>query len=245
MKLISYLASSAILLASAAAAASGAAIADPIRAGVESLNARASLESVRDAPVAGLKEVRADGQVLYFTADGEYLIVGDIYRVSDRTNITEASRSRVRADALAKSDPSTHIRFGAKDAKDTVYVFTDTTCVYCQRFHKEVAELNAAGVAVEYLAWPRSGTQPSEVLTAMENVWCSADPAQGYASLIAGGSAPRGIPGCTSPVKEHLALGEQLGVRGTPAIFTTDGRQIGGYVPAKTVLQALHAPVAN
>lgn len=243
MNLITLLTSSALLLAAGAAAA--APNADPIRTSVESLNARSSLESVRDTPVAGLKEVRADGQVLYFTADGEYLLVGDIYRVSDRTNITEASRSRVRAEALAKSDRARHIRFGAKDAKDTVYVFTDTSCVYCQRFHKEVAELNAAGIAIEYLAWPRGGTQPSEVLTAMTGVWCSADPARSYAALIAGGAAPRATPGCTSPVKEHYALGEQLGVRGTPAIFTTDGRQLGGYVPAKTILQALEAPAAN
>jgi thiol:disulfide interchange protein DsbC len=35
-------------------------------------------------------------------------------------------------------------------------------------------------------------------------------------------------------VASQYAFGELLGVRGTPAIFTTDGEQVGGYLaPAR------------
>ena len=37
---------------------------------------------------------------------------------------------------------------------------------------------------------------------------------------------------CTTPVAEHYALGNKLGVRGTPALLMDDGEMIGGYVPA-------------
>jgi protein-disulfide isomerase len=30
-----------------------------------------------------------------------------------------------------------------------------------------------------------------------------------------------------------------VGVRGTPAVYTADGRQLGGYVPAAELLQQL------
>lgn len=229
----SLLAAAAIVAGTAAAQSPAD---DPIRSSVESLNARSSLESVRDAPVPGLKEVRADGQILYFTEDGEYLVVGDIYRISDRMNVTEQARGRIRVDLLASSDRDTHIRYGDADAEHVVYVFTDTSCSYCQRWHSQVAELNAAGVTVEYLGWPRGGER-SPVLADMEAAWCADDRASAYDALIAG--SPTATQSCNSPVLEHFALGEKLGVQGTPAIYAADGRQLGGYLPANAILEAL------
>ena len=44
-------------------------------------------------------------------------------------------------------------------------------------------------------------------------------------------------PSCNNPVKEQIELGMSLGVRGTPAIFTESGQQIGGYLPAAQLAQ--------
>ena len=38
---------------------------------------------------------------------------------------------------------------------------------------------------------------------------------------------------CTNPVMEQMALGQAVGVNGTPAIVLEDGTLIPGYVPAK------------
>ena len=38
---------------------------------------------------------------------------------------------------------------------------------------------------------------------------------------------------CDDPVQQQVDLGHELGVQGTPAIFTVTGEQVGGYVPAK------------
>lgn len=206
---------------------------------VNSLNARSSLESVRTSPVPGLMEVRADGQILYFTEDGQYLVAGDIYRVSDRSNVTETSRARIRSELLAGSDSKTHIRFGPDDAKDTVYVFTDTSCAYCQRFHDEVPALNAAGIAVEYVAWPRGGSR-SPAYDAMTSAWCAPDKAKAYGEVLAGKSVSTNA--CSSPIMVHHELGTRLGVQGTPAIYTQNGHQLGGYVEAQRIIEALSAP---
>lgn len=238
MKLSVPSTASAFVLMCAVAVSHASPKPDPIRSSVESLNARSSLESVRESPVPGLKEVRADGQVLYFTEDGEHMLVGDIYRVKDRANLTELSRSRVRAELLAESDPKTHITYGNPKAKDVVYVFTDSSCPYCQRWHDNVDELTKAGVRVEYLAWPRGGSR-SPAMAEMEAVWCAKDRAKAYDDLIAG--TPSASDRCSSPVMSHYALGEKVGVRGTPAVFTADGRQIGGYTSAATILEALAA----
>jgi thiol:disulfide interchange protein DsbC len=46
-------------------------------------------------------------------------------------------------------------------------------------------------------------------------------------------------PECKSPVKQQYELGVQLGVRGTPAIFTESGEQPGGYIPPKDMVKVL------
>ena len=38
-----------------------------------------------------------------------------------------------------------------------VTVFTDVDCPYCARLHDRVAEYNALGIEIRYLAFPRAG----------------------------------------------------------------------------------------
>lgn len=40
--------------------------------------------------------------------------------------------------------------------KTAIYVFTDADCGYCRKFHSEIDEVNALGIEVRYLPWPRS-----------------------------------------------------------------------------------------
>ena len=38
-----------------------------------------------------------------------------------------------------------------------VYAFTDVDCGYCRRLHQEIPALNAKGIELRYLAFPRGG----------------------------------------------------------------------------------------
>jgi len=38
---------------------------------------------------------------------------------------------------------------------------------------------------------------------------------------------------CDNPVKQHMELGEKLGISGTPAIILGNGDIVPGYVPPK------------
>ena len=42
-----------------------------------------------------------------------------------------------------------------------------------------------------------------------------------------------------TPVADHYQLGKDLGISGTPAIFTEDGELIVGYQPADQLLRRL------
>ena len=107
---------------------------------------------------------------------------------------------------------------------------------YCRKLHQDIAELNRNGISVEYLAFPRMGLG-SKDYTDMISVWCAADRRQDLTNAKRGGSVP--TKNCTNPVAMQYALGQQLGVNGTPAIFAPDGTQLGGYLPPAQLRAAL------
>lgn len=119
--------------------------------------------------------------------------------------------------------------------KSVIYAFTDADCPYCAKLHEEMEDINARGIEVRYLAWPRS----QESIPKMEAIWCSEDRNAAMDQAIMGANVQ--APSCNSPVKSQIDLGMALGVRGTPAIFTESGQQVGGYLPAAQLAQAVGA----
>jgi len=123
-------------------------------------------------------------------------------------------------------------------------VFTDVNCGFCRALHEHIAAFNKAGIAVEYLAWPREGvTTTAGNLTPtykeMVSVWCAKDPKAALTAATKGHAPPAAT--CTNPVKQQFDLGVKLGVSGTPTIIGPDGSVLGGYVTPEQLLQALQA----
>jgi thiol:disulfide interchange protein DsbC len=190
-----------------------------------------SPKDVRPSPISGIYEVRLGADSAYVSADGRYVISGDLYDIDTRENLTERSRTNERRALLAKLDESEMIIFGPASAKHTITVFTDVDCGYCRKLHSEIEQLTKLGVRVRYLAFPRSGPGTDD-WRKMEAVWCSKDRRAAITAAKRGESVQ--APKCPTPVEKQYSLGEDFGVRGTPAIFTMNGDYIGGYLaPAK------------
>lgn len=183
----------------------------------------------------GIYWVTAEGLPSFFTdKSGKHIIQGQIIAVGDGApvDISAALVANTAQKALQAVDKDELIIYPAKgETKAVVYSFTDADCPYCTKLHEEMADINARGIEVRYLAWPRSQASVPK----MEAIWCSQDrhAAMNQAKMGANVQAPS----CENPVAAHMALGARLGVRGTPAIFTESGQQIGGYLPAEQLAQ--------
>jgi thiol:disulfide interchange protein DsbC len=193
---------------------------------------------IKPSPVSGLYEVTVEGNLAYVTADGKYLLSGDLYEVGSRTNLTEAARAATRHQALAGLSEDQMIIFSPPVVKHTITVFTDVDCAYCRKLHGELAQLNKLGIRVRYLAYPRSGPG-SESWHKMEAVWCSKDRKAAITQAKAGGDVQKSSKCGPTPIAAQFALGESFGVRGTPAIITDDGQYIGGYLPPQRLAAML------
>ncbi|HCN17800.1 MULTISPECIES: DsbC family protein [Psychrobacter] len=225
-------------------AAKTSADSDPevVKALQANLNASGIEENIVSAvptDMEGIYWVTAEGLPSFFTdTSGKHIIQGQIIAVGEAApvDISAVLVASTAQEALKAVDKKEMIIYPAKGVtKSVVYAFTDADCGYCRKLHEEMADINARGIEVRYLAWPRS----QESVPKMEAIWCSQDrnAAMDQAKMGANVQAPN----CATPVQEHMALGARLGVRGTPAIFTEAGQQVGGYLPAAQLAQAVGA----
>ncbi|NLG77183.1 MAG: DsbC family protein [Xanthomonadaceae bacterium] len=225
-----------VLASVSVSAAEPAAKSDP-RAVIAAKFPELRIEDVRPSKIPGIYEIRVGADSAYVSADGKYVITGDMYEIDTRINITEQARMQERRAVLAKLDERDMIIFGPASApQHTITVFTDVDCGYCRKLHSEIDQLTKLGVRVRYMAYPRSGPDSPD-WRKMEAVWCSNDRKSAITRAKRGEDVK--APSCTTPVAKQFELGEQLGVRGTPAIFTTNGDYIGGYLPPGKLKQEL------
>jgi len=227
------------------AAQTANAVPDSVRAAiahtVAQINDTAAITSITPMPIGRLNEVLAQGTVLYVSDDGRYLFHGTLLDVEQRKNLTEIAQAATRRDLLASIPASEKIIYAPKgEVKHTITVFTDISCGYCKALHNNLQGYLDHGIQVEYVAWPRGGTA-SPAYADMERIWCAADRQAAYTAAVAGETIT-GPRDCTNnPVRSHYALGDQLGVEGTPAVYTRDGMQHGGFLLPDDLIARLGA----
>lgn len=217
------------------------AIVDKISAALNSPAMGLKVASVETSDAPGIYEVQFDnGPLVYATADGRFFMLGDLFSVNGGAfvNLTEQRRDGERLALLNGLDEADMIVFAPKgEARAEVTVFTDTTCFYCQKLHREVPELNKRGVKVRYLAYPRSGID-SAGGRQLIGAWCSETPQETLTALKNKESVP--VSKCDdNPVAAQYQLGQQMGVRGTPAMITETGKMIPGYQTADQLMVTL------
>jgi thiol:disulfide interchange protein DsbC len=211
---------------------------DPRAALVKLLPAGTKVDDLVPSPLPGVYQFVQGAEVSYLTADGKYYLDGNVYDMATRANLTEVLRARARA-ALIDAVPETQMLiFSPKNPLYTITVFTDVDCQYCRKLHSDMPELNKLGVRVRYLFYPRTGPD-TESWRKAEVVWCSADRNDTLTRAKAGGQLDMNKTCGPTPVAREYALGQSLGVRGTPAIVTESGDLISGYMPPRDLLQAI------
>ncbi|MEO8802834.1 MAG: DsbC family protein [Rudaea sp.] len=193
-----------------------------VRAAIHSLLPLAVIDTVVKSDLPGFYEVIVSGQIVYVTADGKYLLQGNLYNVPAKKDLTEARIAAIREQAVKALPASNQIMFAAKNPKHTVTVFTDLDCPYCRAFNKNVPAFNNVGISVNYVMFPldiHPGAEKAAVA-----IWCSEDRKAALNSAMDGKDP--GNATCKNPVAETKALGVSLGIGATPTVLAEDGTSV-------------------
>jgi thiol:disulfide interchange protein DsbC len=189
-------------------------------------------------PLEGMFETQFGTDFGYLSKDGRYIIVGnliDLKTGQNLTNITKGKAALAAINQFALEDKTIFPAIGAEKA--VLNIFTDTSCPYCKKLHAEVPNLQAAGISVHYLPFPRGGSRGPGYAT-LKQVWCADDRARAMniAKGLEQGDLPAGDCANAQLVDKGYALGNRAGVTGTPALYKSNGEIIQGYVPYQQLI---------
>lgn len=201
---------------------------DQVRQRLESIVGAETPISIADSILPGILQVRLGSDIVYISDDGRYLMQGRLLDLDSRQDLTERAMREVRRELIGDLDRSTLISFGSEDLEHEIIVFTDVDCGFCRKLHEQIDEYNQSGIRVSYAAFPRAG-KGSVTHQKMTSVWCAEDRHEAM-NIAKAGETPK-LAVCEAPVDSQYALGQSIGVTGTPALITAVGDLVPGYVP--------------
>ncbi len=191
-------------------------------------------ESITPSPIRDMSAVLTENGMFYLSNDGKYLLKGSLYDLSGEIPHNVSNQILIKKLAAFKDQM---ITYQAPKEKYVVTVFTDISCGYCHKLHENMQEYNKLGITVRYLAFPRHGVH-SQSGKDMQSVWCSATPNKLLDAAFKGDTISP-IKSCKIDIENHVRLGLQFGVQGTPAIIMNDGSMLPGYLPPEDLLAML------
>ncbi len=196
---------------------------------------------IKPAEAEGVYQLFFEGKgSVYLMSSGDHFFVGDLYHLDEGriVNVTEESKNGPRAELMASIKQEDMIIFSPEgEVKASVIVFTDVDCGYCRKLHREVPAMNALGIEIKYLAYPRAGVG-SESYKKIASAWCAEDRNEALSKLKAGVQIPVNV--CDgNPVAEQFNIGLKAGLNGTPALILESGELIPGYLAADKLAKTL------
>lgn len=182
--------------------------------------------TVRQTPVAGVYEVQVGMDLIYVDAPVNYIFQGALIDANTRLDLT-AARLQKLSEVPFDSLPLQHaVKIVRGDGSRKMAVFEDPNCIYCKRLHASLNEIE--NTTLYSFLFPI--LSPDSIAKA-RNIWCADDSAEALRNWMLDGKEPTAAQCDDEPVEQVLELGRELMVRGTPALFFSDGSRVNGTLP--------------
>ena len=225
---------------------------------------KTAIDAIVCKGLGGLCEVASKQTLFYVDRSARYLVIGRVYDMETRQDLTAARLLELNPDLLAagaarrseadsdnapaptravtpsKVDPSKlsdkgAIHWGPKDGP-RVTVFSDFHCGYCKKLE---TELKAIGARVEERPISIFGAESRKLA---EQVLCAKRPEVSLHMAYAGVALASAKPCDVTGLDENEAFARAHGYGGTPVIVRpSDGAVLEGYRPAEALRAFLTA----
>jgi thiol:disulfide interchange protein DsbC len=184
--------------------------------------------AVNATPWPGVFEVVMGRNLAYVDATGQYFLFGHLYDMKSQRDLTAE-----RQDGLARIDfAHLPLNDAIREVRGTgarvLAIFSDPDCPYCRRLEEALKPLT--DVTLYTFLMPIASLHPDARDSAIA-VWCAPDRVAAWHALMGRDEARSpspSAPDCPHPIDRNVALGERLGIAGTPTLVAADGRVLAG-----------------
>jgi len=191
---------------------------------LQSLYPSTRFGAINATPWPGVFEVAMGSNLAYVDQSGQYFLFGHLYDMKSQRDITAERKdllTRIDFDTLPLLDAIREVR---GDGSLVLAIFSDPDCPYCQKLESDLRSLT--DVTIYTFLMPLVSLHPAAHSKAV-SIWCAKDRIAAWqATMWRGESIPQSD--CPHPVDRNVALGERLGINGTPTLISVDGRMLPG-----------------
>lgn len=191
--------------------------------------------SVKQSEVAGVYEVMMAKNMAYTDASGRYFIIGRLFDMQTQTDLSSerlAEADKIDFNALPLKDAIKRVK---GDGSRKLALFSDPDCPFCKRVESTIAQLD--NVTVYIFPYPLEQLHPEAVGKSIA-IWCAKDRLKAWDDYLFQGKLPAAGK-CDNPISRNVALGQSLGINGTPFMITGTGRKIAGALPLEKIEAAM------
>lgn len=197
------------------------------------------IEQINKAPIGGLYEVVADGQIVYIDEKATYFIAGNLVETKNMKNLTAEKKAQLSDKKLAQLPYDQAVKQVRGDGSRVLVTFEDPNCGYCKKLANELKQVS--NVTIYTFLIPILSEDSADKSKA---IWCAGDRAKSWSDWMTAGVIPVAATGAKCEaglvLDKNLKLSTSLGVRGTPFLyFPATKQQVGGYVSAAEIEKAL------
>lgn len=204
-----------------------------LRANLHKTIPGADISLIKPSMVPGIYEVHADLEIFYVTANGEFAFMGPMLDLESRRDLTEESFSTIRRRIIPTIPKKEMIIFEPKGkTKYTATIFSDPTCEYSRKLHKNIQAYLDRGIRMRFVFFPRRGKDSDGWIEAT-NIWCAGNAQARRDALVASANRPPvwrpKINSCkNNPIDSQMLYGQLLQLKATPSFVNRKGDVVAG-----------------
>ncbi|WP_455153149.1 DsbC family protein [Cupriavidus basilensis] len=198
---------------------------------------QSQIQGIDKTPVAGLFEAAIDGQVVYVSADGRYILGGPLIDAKTQVNLTETRLAVINAIPWDRLPLHLAIKRIKGDGTRRIAIFEDPDCPYCKALEQTLSGID--DVTVYVLLYPIDELHP-HAADKSKAVWCAKDRVKAWDDIMRTGVAPPNAGTCEVLIAKIAEFAKQHRIFGTPTMILSDGRRLVGAVPRAELENQLH-----
>ena len=186
------------------------------------------IDTIRYVEGLNMYEVVSDNQAAYLTKDMRYFIVGRVFDIHAKRDLTTERIDSLRRIDFKTLNTKNAISMGS--GKRSVAVFTDPNCGYCKKLHGELSKLKDVTayiylypLAAQNLEAKKKAASilcAGDSLAALNKTWFAKEPfkAEGEPSAA-----------CMASIEDNIRVGRSHRISSTPTMIFESGRVVVGY----------------